>query len=188
MKTHCIVVVGDPAHTRTLVRESLDAMQCANYHFLNTWSMRSKEDIQDFRRNNAHGGVTLFIRAFLLANELSQMPEVLVFDDFNSISKERTYFIKSLLDSNSREPDECYANLNTVILIMRPDAFDIDPDIRGCFGATISLDLEHLPSGKTARDQLETDIAAGDSKAVEFHKFFGGELKQAGKSNWQRGN
>ncbi len=64
------------------------------------------------------------------------MPKVLVLSEFNSVHSKTSYFLKALLDERAHEQDDCYNELQAIILILAPvgsqGTFDLDPDIRGC--------------------------------------------------------
>ncbi len=148
LHTHCIAIIGEPAETSKLVREVLNKLRCDYDHFVDASTMLSIEQLHDYRRRNvcalAEGGhAPTFMSAFLSANGFAQMPAVLVFEHFNSIPPSDSYFVKSLVDANSRDKeDRCYDRLKTVIFILSPvespNVFDLDHSIRGCIGAVIS--------------------------------------------------
>lgn len=129
-----------------MAREECAKLQLECEPFVNVSSMPSLEEVHRHQSENTviRDGTAdkpTFTRSFLATNGFQQMPEVLVLSGFNSVSCEKTYFLKVLLDERTRDDDDCYNQLSAIILIMAPDArgtFDIDPDVRGCISAIVN--------------------------------------------------
>lgn len=138
--SYSIAITGNCAESKsslcyTLSRHSL------SYAVIDTVKMPSLEAIHEWQRRNTEmrNGKRLwqsFIRGLLAVNQIFAMPQVLIFDKFNLRHPTETYIIKSLIDTNMREDDECYAALKSIVLlIQKPDTektYDIDPDVIGC--------------------------------------------------------
>jgi len=142
----CIAVIGTPDSCKSYVFDELDTLQLT-YEKLDVPSMASLEDIHRHQRENTiiregYADRPTFIRSFLATNGFQQMPKVLVLSGFNCVPSKQTYFLKALLDQQTREDDECYNQLSAIVLIIvpvdAPEAFDIDPGILGCVSAIVN--------------------------------------------------
>ncbi len=149
LHTPNLAVVGDPTEARDLVETVLTNLN-RSFSFVAAETMPSTKQLVR-RRAEAlsppcESEIPTFMRTFLESVGIENAPEVLIVERFNSRPSAELDYVKTFLDTNSREADEIYQRLKYIILTLQPSemegSFPIDPSIRSCIWQVITLGKE----------------------------------------------
>lgn len=149
LHTPILAIVGDPVEAHQLIEAVLHKLN-HSFSFVAAETMPSTKQLVR-RRAEAlvptdESETPTFMRTFLETVGIGDAPDVLILERFDSRPSDELYYIRTFLDTNSREPDEIYQRLKYIILTLQPSdragSFPIDPSIRSCIWQVITLGEE----------------------------------------------
>ncbi len=148
---HCIATFGDASVACSSLTNWLQELGKA-FAVLETKSLAPLPRLYDYQGRHSkiasdHPATPPLIEAFLAVNGVTQIPDVLILNKFNSVDKVVTYYLKGLLldevarvlSDNIGAEHRIFQKLKLVVLTCDKGAPPMDDVLSGCIGAVIDL-------------------------------------------------